>query len=167
MLITIIYFVASSLKQTPAENNNPPNLGGNSGQNQALSAEKQQQLKQFVKNFVSLYNTYSYNDYTNLTALGDYQTAELQTQTQELVNELSQNTSVGFNRQTTVDETTFSYNYDGAHASVTIEANVSEWFDEGLSPRQGSGSSYRIIVSLKLDAAGDGWLASEININKK
>lgn len=164
VILVVGFLIFSSLGQE--SNNNPPDNQNNI----TLSEEKAGQVKIFVKNFVSLYNSYRYADYSNLSALGDYQTTLMQEDTVALIADLEKTVTVGYSKETIVDESTFKYNYNGEKLTASMEADVVELFNRvsGVSPRDvEKENKYRVLATLELLPNGPGWLAEQININIK
>ncbi len=176
VFVVIVYLIIKGLTSTPA---NPP--AGNTGNNQnnqqnlpdyILSDQDEAGVKEFVKNFINLYNTYRYQDFSNLTALGDYQTPAFQQKTIDLVSQLEQSTPMGFSKITVADSATFSYKYPKANLlEVTMQADVSETVGEGsqngIAPRSSpSSSSYRVSVQVELVPNGKNWLVNDFMIQK-
>lgn len=117
-------------------------------------------VRKFVENFVILYNTYSYGDYSNLTALGDYQTPELQQKTLDLVSRLQNSTPAGYSVVTNVDDSSFSYIYPEA-TQAFISLNGSATQSQG-----GHDAVYSFTASLSLQKSGNNWLVSNITYTR-
>ena len=127
-----------------------------------LSADQEHQVSVFVENFVSLYNSYSEEDYTNLTALGDYQTSQMQDKTTQLVKSLENSTPKGFEIRTQTETGTFTYKYTEANKILAaVKARVTE---TSLGSAQ---KSYEIIANLELLKQNANWVVNNIEINKK
>lgn len=84
-----------------------------------LNSAEETQVKEFVQNFISLYNTYSTDDTTNLAALGDYQTESMQNYTASRIASIEAG-SEGFRVVTESDSSTFTYTYTEANSLVVI-----------------------------------------------
>lgn len=126
-----------------------------------LDPAREPQVRQFVKNFVSLYNSYSYGDYSNLTALGDYQTVAMQENTVSAVNALSSSVQPGYSIRTVADPDTFTYHYpDSSRLIAIISAQVTE------TTAQGAVAPYQVTATLQLQKSSDFWLVDSINITK-
>ena len=171
VLLIVGFLVWSALGSKPG---NTGGSGGGGEQSQqsggALDQQKENQLKEFVKNFINLYNTYSYGDYSNPLALGDYQTPNLQQKTSSFVANLEQTIVPGYSKVTTADEASFSYKPSAGGFVATINAQVAEtsFASAGVSPRQEpSEQIYEITATLTVLPSGNGWVADEININTK
>ena len=125
-----------------------------------LSASDEASLKEFVKNYVNLYNSYSYGDYSNLTALGDYQTQSMQEQTLSSIAEYEKALPVGYKITTTADPATFQYSYPSADTlSAAISAKVSEVFGEGQTAKQ-----YNVKIQIDVGQQKN-WLAGKRHKN--
>ncbi len=167
VLLLAGFLIISSLSspKDPISGNNQPSQATSTGNvpDYMLSASQEASLKEFVKNFVNLYNSYSYNDYSNLTALGDYQTQSIQEQVLASIAEYEKTLPAGYKIITTVDPATFQYSYPTAeNLSATISARVSEVIGEGQTPKQ-----YNINIQLQIGQQKTGWLVKDIKINKE
>ncbi len=127
-----------------------------------LSGPEEVKIKEFVKNFVNLYNTYSSNDISNLTALGDYQTIELQKKTVLLVENLQNSLPVGYSLTSQADMNTFAYKYPDANTlRVTVKGRAEEYLNENVSAK-----NYIFTAELELQKNGNSWLVQDIKIIK-
>ena len=127
-----------------------------------LSSAEEQRLKEFVQNFVSLYNSYSSQDFSNLKALGDYETSSMQQNTADLIEQLSGVLPAGFVSRGEALPDTFSYSYPDASGIVAnIKAEVSQK-DES----NGKSAKFIEIATLNLVKQGSIWVVETIKINK-
>jgi len=128
-----------------------------------LSAPEEASLQEFVKNYVNLYNSYSYGDYSNLTALGDYQTQSMQEETLNSIAKYEETLPIGYQISTEADAKTFSYSYPSSDSlSTTISAEVSEVLGENLPSKK-----YKATIDLEIGRQKTGWLVKDIKINKQ
>jgi hypothetical protein len=113
VIIIIVYFVVkppiTAPQVQPAASNQ--NNGNNKLPEYILSSDEETRVKEFAFNFIKLYNTYSYSDYSNMLALGDYETPEMQQKTLDLVDKLKVTEQVGFMQEAEADLNYFSYEY--------------------------------------------------------
>ncbi len=135
-----------------------------------LSTQEESTVKEFVKNFVNLYNSYSYKNFSNLTALGDYQTLEFQKKTAEFVAELENSVPSGFLQTTVSDLNTFKYSYQNLSLlTATLKAHVTEEIQNynQVSPRSAQNTKqYLITVRIELIKSANVWLVNDIKIQK-
>lgn len=91
-----------------------------------LNSAEEVQVKEFVQNFISLYNTYTTEDTSNLAALGDYQTETMQNNTALRIKSLEAGPE-GLSVVTESDGNTFAYTYTEANRlSVTMKARETQ-----------------------------------------
>jgi len=127
-----------------------------------LSVPEEASLQEFVKNYVNLYNSYSYGDYSNLTALGDYQTQSMQEETLSSIAKYEETLPIGYQISTEADSKTFKFSYPSAdNLSATISAEVSEVAGENLPPKK-----YKATIELGIGRQKTGWLVKDIKIIK-
>lgn len=169
IFLIIAYLIVRNLSGTSTNNTGQPTT--NLPQ-YILSQEEEVRVREFVKNFISLYNTYSYEDYSNLTALGDYQTPEMQQKTVELVQNLHASTPIGFAVNTVPDMATFRYAYPSAsQLTVSVRAKVTEVRNQNgtqnFSPRNPEQvNTYPVTVNIELASFGKNWLVNNFEIKK-
>lgn len=126
-----------------------------------LDPKEEARAAGFVKNFVSLYNTYSQGDYSNLYAVGSYETPGQQTRTIAYIKQLETSTPVGHEIRTNADSGKFSYTYPKADTLLTqVTASVSETQGEQTQ-------NYSISAKLTLLQDGRNWRVDEISIIKQ
>lgn len=129
LLLLAVYLVLSGLSDKG--NNQPasqpqPQAGStatSSLPDYLLDPEQEKSAYAFVKSFAELYNTYSYGDFSNLSALGDYQTTQMQQRTNEYIKTLGKTTPVGYYQEASLLENTLKYTYNQV-GRVTITANL-------------------------------------------
>lgn len=127
-----------------------------------LSAAEEQQVREFVKSFASLYNTYTYGDATNIIALGDYQTPSMQERSVGLASELEETLSEGYQKSTEIQEGSFQYQYPEAmKLTVAVNGIVTETASASSTPEQ-----YPVDVSLTLERTGTVWRVDTITYTK-
>ena len=168
MILIIGFLIYRGLFPSGQQPNNQPNNQGQAP-DYVLDSQEEARVKEFVKNFVNLYNSYSFADYSNLTALGDYQTSAMQDKTLQLVGQLEADTPEGFQRQTETEIDTFAYGYPNAsQLSVEVKAWVEETTIIGEpGPRSPEKSTrYPVTVKLELSRSGQAWLVNNFEINK-
>lgn len=167
ILLVVVY---ASMSRPGGEN-------GGTAQNQSqslpeyiLGDQEERELAEFVKYFVNLYNSYAYGYTSNLSALGDDQTTEMQQRTLELIEMLESGLPENFSQETEADAATFSYRYPEAnHIIAFISAKVTEKTGSqvGVSPRMPAESvEYPVKVELDLIKADSKWYVNEIKITK-
>lgn len=129
--------------------------------NYILNSDDEQQIQEFVKYFVSLYNSYGYGYLSNLSALKDQQSLQMQEKTSKLIDELNKTLQPGDSVRTEVDLQTFSYLYpEASHLVIKVEGVVT-------AKQEGSASQYRIFTQLDLVRINKKWLVNDIKITKK
>lgn len=123
-----------------------------------LSSSEESSIKEFVQNFITLYNSYSTEDTSNLTALGDYQTQKMQEYTAELVQRIGQN-STQLEVRTEVDTSSFSYSYTEADKLIV--------YMSGQETKSNLVTGSRIFESVKYKVSlvkqGDRWVVDSIS----
>ncbi len=136
-----------------------------------LSQDEEEKVREFVKNFVFLYNTYSYADYSNLTATGDYQTPFMYSQTESLIAELEKNVPIGFYQTVSVNESSFNYSYPSADTlRISVQMEISEQYTvgaESLRYNSSEDKTYVATANLILKRNVNRWLVDVISLNKK
>lgn len=167
VLILVGFLIVNNLSSPknpgPGSNQSPQATSTTDVPDYLLSEESEASLKEFVKNYVNLYNSYSYDDYSNLTALGDYQTQSMQEQVLASIAEYEKTVPAGYRIITTADPATFQYSYPSSdNLSATISAKVSEVFGEVQTPKQ-----YNVNIQLQIGRQKVGWLVKDIKINKE
>lgn len=106
-----------------------------------ISKEDEQDLNNFVKNFVLLYNSYTSDDYSNLLALGDYQTINVQKQTLKFIEEYKESKVVGVRKSIKPDTYKAVFNqvflpteyFDAIVEFVHLETPIENYY---FSPRE-------------------------------
>ncbi len=139
-----------------------------------LDPEQEKIVYEFVKNFAELYNTYSYADYSNLTALGDYETSQMQQKTVEYENSLEKKTQPGYYQEAKAIKDSFRYTYSQVgrlSVSIAVELKVySNFFpapavDDNTASQalpQKLESTKKINLELGLEKYGNRWIVSSI-----
>jgi hypothetical protein len=167
LALGIGFLIYANLSKEPQSNN--PNPVEENLPDYILPSDEEARVKEFVKNFVNLYNTYSYADYSNLKALGDYQDTNLQSETLDLINSLDNTVKPGFAKETKVDINSFSYKYPRAknlQVNLTGEASESQdYYPTGQNTP--TWKKYPIEINLELIKYNQNWLVSQIKISKK
>ena len=159
VLILLIFSLVVSYSHTPPA---PNSVSSSSVPSLLLDNQQEQEIKSFVQNFVSLYNSYSSDDVSNITALGDYETIDLQERTQTYVEQLQQNTPAGVVIRTEADAGDFSYQYpEGNTLLVSMGATATRTDSSGTQTTQ------KITASLTLKLSSQGWLADDIQLTNK
>lgn len=137
-----------------------------------VSPAEQESITKFVKNFLTLYNNYGYEDYSNLEALGDYQTENAQKQTIKRMEQLKAETPVGFRRTVQLDKASIKIEKLGIlktsfKVSAKLPAIDSVENQAPVSSRsadtQGS-KAINLEVELRLVPYNQGWLVDDILI---
>lgn len=161
LVVLIVGFLIFNSAKSP---NNSGNQGSNGIPEYVLSAAEEENVKEFAKSFINLYNSYRFADFSNLSALGDYQTPEMQLRTQARITFLETNIPVGFEKETKVDLNTFKYSYPQRdRLSVSFNAEVTETLNSsaGVSPRsEESKKTYTQNFEIFLQPYMSGWLVS-------
>ncbi len=169
LLVAVVVWKGLIPGQAPVqpEQTNSPGLSTTTGQSMSvpdyiLSDADESDLREFVKNFVNLYNTYSYADFSNLTALGDYQTQAMQEKTISAIENWQNTLPLGYKIVTTSDIGSFSYKYPSAGQIIAqIKARVSETANNQAVPEE-----YSITATLDIGRSQNGWLVKDINFAK-
>ena len=151
------------------------NLASSTLPSYILDPSEEQKVYEFVKNFSELYNTYSYSDFSNLTALGDYQTPEMQQTTVSYVSYLEKNTVPGYLQEASVVPSSFHYDYPSAsRLVVSLSLKIKKY--SNFYPKIGDAVSLResystklegenlTVVELELIKAGTGWQVNKFQI---
>lgn len=175
VFIAVLYYSFSSPKSlktdssnTLSEQNNPSNLP-----EYLMSEQEEAQVKEFALNFLKLYNTYSFSDYSNLLALGDYQTPEMQKKTLQIAEKLKQKTAVGFKQEITLEPNSFFYEYpEGSILNVKIRGTLKQYSNFYQNPELDFNKSYvpklestkTLNFRLELAKYGKNWLVNNLEI---
>ena len=158
-----------------AGNQQNGNLASSTLPSYILDPTEEQKVYEFVKNFSELYNTYSYSDFSNLTALGDYQSPEMQQTTVKYVSFLEKNTVPGYLQEASVVLDSFHYDYPSANRLV-VNINLKIKKYSNFYPKIGDVVSLResystklegenlTVVELELIKAGTGWQVNKFQI---
>jgi hypothetical protein len=172
VVLTVGFLIYQNVTKTPSNEQSQPNNNNQDLPEYFLGADEEIRVKEFVKNFASLYNSYRYADYTNLTALGDYQTVSMQEKTIDLISQLENTIPVGFAINTTPEVATFTYKYpEASKITASLKAEVEETQNENLqenfSPRNPEiKSNYEIKVDVVLVRFNGNWLVDSLVIYK-
>ena len=169
LLVAVVVWKGLVPGQTPVqpEQTSNPGLSTTTGQSISvpdyiLSDADEADLKEFVKNFVNLYNTYSYSDFSNLTALGDYQTQAMQEKTLSAIENWQNTLPLGYRIATKSDIGSFSYKYPNAgQVIVQIKARVSETINDQAAPVE-----YNVTATLDVGRSQSGWMVKDITFAK-
>jgi hypothetical protein len=156
------------------------NSGQNTGSNTQnieesaddLTLEERQRLTEFVKNFLTLYNNFGYEDYSNLLALGDYETENAQKQTLERVEDLRLFVPIGFRRTSEISESSLKFQKlilppDAVVVQVEVlvsEEIVNQTSSSFRSDDANETKNYSALAELKLVPYNSGWLVDSINL---
>ncbi len=158
--LLIVFVIVWNLRG--AANKSSPPGSKNTIPDYVLGAAEELQVKEFVQNFVSLYNTYSSGDLSNVQALEDYETPAMQELTDKWVADKTQSLPEGFSVRTTSKPETFTYTYSsGQQLQVTMDAVVSESASASSTPLQFTDTSITV-----LQKNGSGWLVDSITYEK-
>ncbi len=134
-----------------------------------LSQQEEAGVREFVKNFLTLYNNYSYGDFNNLTALGDYETQNMQQETLDTVNGLQSSVPIGYSQNSEPDFSTFSYEYPNPNTVVvTIQVKIIKSFNnqnEILTRSSVVPQTQNSTEVLTLQSYGQSWLVSDLQIS--
>lgn len=169
-IVTMYWLIAG--RSNNAGSSNPGNSanqtsGTDSGSAQipsyTLSAQEEQNMAEFVNNFVSLYNSYSYQDLSNPLSLGDFETIRMQNETIQLTNQLDTQLKPGYEIRTSGDQSTFSYNYPSINnLFATISAHVKESQNATVT------HSYDAVAQLELIRVSNlSWRVNSIEIRNE
>ncbi len=168
VVIVVVLMYLLVRKPTPNNSGPPANQGSGSATGSqlpsyVLSADEEKQVTEFVNNFTSLYNSYSYQNFSNPSSLGNFETLRMQNETIQRNQKLQAELPPGFSIQADADSATFSYDYPSAqNLFATMSAHVTE--------RQGNAVTKTYDVSARLElirTADQRWLVNEINITPK
>lgn len=159
IFLVVLYLSSSNSKQNSTDVGELPSY--------VLQGSQEAVVKEFVKNFINLYNSYRYNDYSNLSSLGDFQTVSFQEQTIEKIKNLEKNTPENFIQISEVNLKTFDYNYPNAkQLIVTVEVLVKT----GNSSSEATKKFLETLVykaKIELTPFNNSWLVNQLEINKK
>lgn len=166
-----IFAIIFNLLKSPQKSDSNQNTGSNQASSTVstgpvLSSSDETKLKEFVKNSLTLYNNYSYNDFSNLTAIGDYETLAMQQKTQEVISQLQSTLQPGFSQSSEPDMSSFSYKFT---KTDTVEALINVKITQGnsndLLTRSLQANSASIVSEkLVLKTYGQNWLIDDIEI---
>lgn len=170
VLFAAIYLVIRGLQGNSAS---PGSGNAENGQNSGAASSslpsyildpgEEQKVYEFVKNFTELYNTYSYADFSNLTALGDYQTPEMQQTTIKYVSFLEKNTAPGYFQEAGAIKDSFRYDYPNAsNLTANLVLRVKKY--SNFYPKIGNEISLRESYSTKLE--GENMIAVQLGLIK-
>lgn len=136
LVICIIIFFVSGITDNPQSGNkqdqNQIQKSQTNQQNQIpeyiLPTEEEKRVKEFAFSFIKLYNTYGYSDFSNLLALGDYETPLMQEKSLALAKELEVSVSEGFMQEAENDLNYFFYKYpDGSKLEVNVRVAIKQY----------------------------------------
>jgi len=172
VLLAAIYAIIAGLSSPNTQNSGNQNLssGQASGTMASLQLSDQEEasIKEFVKNVVTLYNNYSYADFSNLTALGDYETEDMQQKTLDYISQLQAETAIGFRQVSQPDLSSFSYQSPNlSTVIVTLNVKITDTYNTGsqLDLRGGQQpNSFTVTDILTLKSYGQSWLIDDIQI---
>lgn len=168
-LALLLFSMLWANRQVPEQTAAPDTAAEQAGY--LLSGDEEARIKEFVKSFVNLYNTFRYADYRNLTATGDYQTPAFQERTVAYVAELERTTSPGYSRVTEVDASTFTYRYPSARRLETqVRATVTEHRGQpgGLDVRSTPlERTFSVTASVTLSRSGGRWFVDGISFSEQ
>lgn len=164
MLILVGFLIMNGLSSPKTTNNQNTQVNTTANvPDYMLSVSDEASLKEFVKNYINLYNSYSYGDYSNLTALGDYQTQSMQEQALASITEYEKTLPAGYSLTTSANTTTFQYQYPSASdLSASISGKASEVAGEGQVVKQ-----FNVKFQLEIGRQKNGWLVKDIKIIKE
>lgn len=131
-----------------------------------LTPQEESLIKEVVKNFVSLYNSYSTYDYGNLRSLGDLETVRFQQKMLDYISYLENTVPKGYEIRTDANDATFSYTYPEADVlNISIKATVKEMvpLDADAIPEV---KKYTTTAHLILRRQNNTWLVDDINFIK-
>lgn len=130
-----------------------------------LDPEEEKSAYAFVKNFAELYNTYGFGDFSNLSALGDYQTTQMQQRTEEYIKTLEKVTPVGYYQEASLLQNTLKYKYNQV-GQVTITGNLQiklyHNYISNLAVSQRPDKINTVNLSINLVAYRKSWLVDSI-----
>lgn len=163
-VLAVVLALSRDIKNSEAPKTAPPELIV-----EVFTPEQKKSIEEFVKNFLSLYNTYAYEDYANLSALGDYQTQNAQKQTLERINQLGKNTPQGFRRTADLKDANIEVR-SLLFPPNQIEARAKFWIKEQIigslesTPRSDDSveaKEYQAVAILKLVPYNRSWLVDD------
>ena len=160
-IFSVLVFLVLAYLMFQAFTNNKPGNGGQLPQ-YILSPSEETAVKGFVKNFVTLYNTYSPYDTSNISALGDYETVAMQERSLVLISQIQATTSTP-PQSAQAQDSTFTYNYDAAgHLTAAMEVLISI-----QSPPNSSSQPQVETVTLSLVKQSNRWVVDSITATQK
>ncbi len=158
-LVIIIFGVLIWLFVHSNNQTNTPNVSN--VPSYQLTQDEEDHLRSFVKTFIELYNTYSTGDYSNLYALGDYQTTDMQYRTKALITQLEQETPENYDLVSTEVPGAMTYIYNqGNTIKVSDQVDVVEMIN-------GKTVKYQESVDLIVMKNGSKYFVDNIIYTKK
>lgn len=130
-----------------------------------LDPEEEKSAYAFVKNFAELYNTYGYGDFSNLSALGDYQTTQMQQRTQEHIQTLEKITPFGYYQEASLLQNTLKYKYNQVGlVTVTGSLQIKSYhnYSLGLAGSQRPDKTETVNLIINLITYKKSWLVDDI-----
>lgn len=125
----------------------------------SFSAAQQRQAIALIDNYVSLYNSYGYDDYGNIYAVGDYSTVTMQNAIVGYIDELENTVRPGFLRQSTTNPSTALLTAAGDVRH--LKASIAGVAVEG---QNGVQTSRPFVADLILATENNRWYVDSINI---
>ncbi len=159
LLLVAIGAVIFQLGKSPSSQNGAPS--GNVPE-YTLDSSEESKIKEVATNFVSLYNTYSQDDVSNITSMGDFQTPAMQTQSVDYASSLQDTLKPGYSIRTNALLQTFTYRYPTAdRITVTEDALVDEQIPGSQS------THYTVSATLEFQKVQQQWFIASITYKKK
>jgi hypothetical protein len=131
-----------------------------------LPPQEEMVVKEVVKSFVSLYNTYSTYNYTNPQSLGDLTTVEFQEKLLLYIQNLEEKTPEGYSIRTNAKDSTFSFSYpEQGRLYATISAEVKETRTASVRDFPET-ETYTVTAKITFVNVQGSWLVDDILITK-
>lgn len=151
-ILLLVFFRAGTGSQNTPRISNVPAY--------QLSPGDEAHLRSFVKTFAELYNSYSTGDYSNLYALGDYETTAMQYRTKALIDQLDQQTPDGYDIRSEGVDASFRYSFNQANLlTASINVNVTE-------TKAGGTGKYQSTAELSIVKDGSQYFVDNIAYTK-
>lgn len=156
-VVLIVGFLGAVFLLLRAPSQNPGSSNATAGT--GLGDQETAKLRNFIDNYLSLYNTYSTGDYSNLYAVGSFSTEDFQVSIIQTISGLESSTPENFERRTTADPKSLTYTLrnTGTTMTATMKGNVTEI----LSNKQ---TTYSVTATFELVRKNNLWLVSNVTM---
>lgn len=130
-----------------------------------LSYEERQRLSLLIGNMAGTIQTYGYDDYADVLALSDYFTTKGQAALQAYVQQLEQNTKLGYRQYAVADSTAQMAFYYNQNAKLYTASVYTLIYD--LSNPSNAKASGHQIIDFELVQNGTSWKFNNVSLYTK